>query len=399
MIDEVLRKKAEELESYVIRLRREFHKHPEVAAMEEWTSRRIRDEIEEVGLPYEMVSKTGLIATLDTGREGRHIALRSDIDALPVKENPNNLKGCKAAVSEIDGLSHACGHDAHMAMMLGAMKILVDIKDELTGTIYFCFEEGEESGTGFPGMFAALSKRRVDTIWAMHVYSALESGKISVDKGPRMAGACGIDVTVHGKGGHGSRPDLSISPIYAASCILSNIAAAWVNQIDANETVTLGIANIHAGSDVTNVIPETARFMGSMRFFNMNEGRKALKIFKEISEATAKMHKCIVTFGAGMDIAVGPVINDDEYSAMAKDALNEILPEDTIAACPKWYASESMSKYLEAYPGVFAFLGIKNDELGSGAEHHNEKFDVDDSVLKIGMLSTVKYAAAFLNQK
>jgi amidohydrolase len=398
MTNEILKKRADELESYVIELRREFHRHPEVASKEEWTSARLKEEIAKCGLPIEMVSTTGMIATLDTGREGVHLALRADIDALPVPENENNLKGCKVSVSEIDGFSHACGHDAHMAMMIGAMKMLTDMKDELNGVVHFCFEEGEESGTGKLGMLEALSRRRVDTVWAIHVYSALQAGKISVDAGPRMAGAAPFYVTVKGKGGHGSRPDLSVSPIFAASCILNNLATAWVNQIDANETVTLGVANFHSGTDVANVIPETANFAGSMRFFNMDEGRKALGIMKEICEATAKMHHCTVEFDPRTAIAVGPVINDVGYSALAAEALNDILPEGTVSECPKWYASESYSMYLERYPGVFAFLGIRNEELGSGAEHHNEKFDVDDSVLKLGVLSTAKYAVSLLTK-
>lgn len=398
MTNDILKKRADELESYVIGLRREFHRHPEVASKEEWTSARLKEEIEKCGLPIEMVSATGMIATLDTGREGVHLALRADIDALPVPENVNNLKGCKVSVSEIDGFSHACGHDAHMAMMIGAMKMLTEMKDELNGVVHFCFEEGEESGTGKAGMLEALSRRRVDTVWAIHVYSALQAGKISVDAGPRMAGAAPFYVTVKGKGGHGSRPDLSVSPIFAASCILNNLASAWVNQIDANETVTLGVANFHSGTDVANVIPETASFAGSMRFFNMDEGRKALGIMKEICDATAKMHHCTVEYDPRTEIAVGPVINDAGYSAMAAEALNDILPEGTVSECPKWYASESYSMYLERYPGVFAFLGIRNEELGSGAEHHNEKFDVDDSVLKLGVLSTAKYAVSLLTK-
>lgn len=399
MINDILKQRVDELEDYAIGLRREFHKHPELAGTEVWTSNRIKEEIEKLDLPYEMVSTTGMIATLETGRPGTQLVLRADIDALPVLENSCNLLGSRTVVSEIEGLSHTCGHDAHMAMMLGAMKVLVELKDQLSGTIYFCFEEGEETGTGIEGMLAALSKRKVDAVWALHVYSALDAGKISVDKGPRMAGACGIDITVNGKGGHGSRPDLSINPIFAASSILNNISTAWINQIDANETVTMGIANIHAGTNVSNVIPETARFMGSMRFFNMDEGRKSLALVKEIAESTAKMHKCTVAFGEKMYISVGPVMNDENHSERAKAALEDILPEGTVSPCPKWYASESISRYLDVYPGVFGFLGIRNPEVGSGAEHHNEKFDIDESVLKLGMLSTVKYAYSLLGEE
>ncbi len=130
----------------------------------------------------------------------------------------------------------------------------------------------------------------------------------------------------------------------------------------------------------------------------MDEGMKALGILKEICEATAIMHHCTVEFDPRTEIAVGPVINNAEYSALAAEALNEIFPEGTVSDCPKWYASESYSIYLERYPGVFAFLGIRNEEFGSGAEHHNERFDVDDSVLKLGVLSTAKYAVSLLKK-
>ena len=268
MINEVLKKKADEYENYVIQLRREFHENPEIASKEEWTSKRIIQEIEKLNLPYEMVSTTGLIATLDTGREGKHVALRADIDALPMNENVNNLNSERTCISKKEGYMHACGHDAHMAMAIGSMKVLNDIKDDLNGIIYFCFEEGEETGTGKYGMLEALGKKKIDAVWGIHVYSGLESGKISVEEGPRMAGAAGIDVTVIGKGGHGSRPDLSISPINAAAGMIQNLNSAFVNQIDANETVTLGIGTINSGS-LSNIIPDTANFTGSMRFFNV----------------------------------------------------------------------------------------------------------------------------------
>jgi amidohydrolase len=399
MINEVLKRKADEYENYVIQLRREFHENPEIASKEEWTSKRIIQEIEKLNLPYEMVSTTGLIATLDTGREGKHVALRADIDALPMNENVNNLNSERTCISKKEGYMHACGHDAHMAMAIGSMKVLNDIKDDLNGIIYFCFEEGEETGTGKYGMLEVLGKKKIDAVWGIHVYSGLESGKISVEEGPRMAGAAGIDVTVIGKGGHGSRPDLSISPINAAAGMIQNLNSAFVNQIDANETVTLGIGTINSGS-LSNIIPDTANFTGSMRFFNVEEGEKAVKILREVCESTAKMHHCEVEYKENyVEVLVEPVINDSKYSALAVESLNEVLPEGTVDLCPKWYASESYSEYTKRYPAVLAFLGINNKEKGTGAEHHNQYFDVDEDVLKIGVLSTTKFATSVINQK
>ncbi len=396
-LNEILKRKADEAESYVIAMRRELHQHPEISSAEIWTSNRLREEAEKFGLPVEMVSKTGFIATLDTGRPGGHVALRADIDALAVSENPTNLKNPKVAVSQNAGVSHACGHDAHMAMLLGAMKILTEIKDQLCGIVYFCFEEAEENGGGIVGMIEALSKKKVDTVWAIHVYSALDSGKISVDAGPRMAGAALVDVTVQGRGGHGSRPDLSINPIFATANILTNLTSAFVNQISANETVTLGICSLQSSSNFYNIIPETVQFTGSLRFFDIEEGRKGDRIIHEVSETIAKAHHCTVTFAP--EYIIGPVVNDAHCAAVAAEVLQTVLPEGAVATCPKWFASESFRKYLNIFPGVFAFLGIRNPEFGSGAEHHNDRFDVDESVLKLGVLSTAKYAATFLNQE
>ncbi len=395
MTNEEIQKQTQLLKDYVVDCRRTIHRLAEVGPMEVKTSAFIQSQIEEVGLPFEKAGNTGLLAILDTGKPGPHIALRADIDALPMPENPNNLAGPRVCVSDDPGTCHACGHDAHSAMLLGSMCALVANKDTLCGIVYFCFEAGEENGTGIEDMLAALSKYKIDTILGIHVYASLESGKICVDAGPRMAGAAGIDINFVGKGGHGSRPDLSINPVYCAANYLNNLAVAFANQIDANETVTLGITSIQGGT-VGNVIPDTAKVLGSLRFFNMKEGQKGATIIREVAEHTAAMHHCKVEFSDRTKVLLGPVTNDEACSAMAKDVLPEVLPEGTISSAEKWYASESFGRYLELYPGVFAFLGIKNPAYGSGAQHHNEYFDVDENVLPIGMLSTLKYTTAYM---
>lgn len=397
MTNEDIKQQTEALKEYVVDCRRTIHRYAEVGPMEVKTSAFIQNQIKEIGLPFEKAGNTGLIATLETGKPGPHIALRADIDALPMPENPNNLAGPRVCVSGDPNTCHACGHDAHSAMLLGSMKALAACKDTLCGIVYFCFESGEENGTGIEDMLAALSKYKIDTIWAIHVYASLESGKICVDAGPRMAGAAGVDLRFIGQGGHGSRPDLSINPVFCAANYLNNLAVAFANQIDANETVTLGITSIQGGK-VSNVIPDDAAVLGSLRFFNVKEGQKGINIVKEVAEHTSAMHHCKVDFGARTSVAIGPVITDSACSALAKNALPEVLPEGTVASCEKWFASESFGLYLERYPGVFAFLGIENPIYGSGAQHHNEFFDVDENVLPIGMLATLKYTTAFMEK-
>lgn len=397
MTNEEIKKQTAELKEYVVQCRRDLHRLAEVGPQEFKTSAYIQGKVKEIGLPYEMAGPTGLVATLDTGKPGPHIALRADIDALPVAENPNNLAGPRVCVSDNPETCHACGHDAHSAMLLGSMKALVACKDTLRGIVYFCFESGEENGTGWEYMMKTLSKYEIDTAWAIHVYASLEAGKISVDPGPRMAGVAPVDLTFIGQGGHGSRPDLSINPVYCAANFMNNLAVAFANQIDANETVTLGITSIQGGK-VSNVIPDTADVIGTMRFFNIKEGAKAVEILKSVAEHTAAMHKCKMEWGKKASYLGGPVVNDAERAAFAQKVLPEVLPEGAVSTCEKWYASESFGRYLNLYPGVFAFLGIKNDEYGSGAQHHNEYFDVDESVLPLGMMATLKYTTAFMEK-
>lgn len=393
LTNEEICRQAELQRDYVVACRRTIHRFAEVSGTEFKTSAFIEGEIKKVGLPYESAG-TGWIAILDTGKPGPRIALRADIDALPVPEEPNNLAGPRVVISDNPHTSHACGHDAHSAMLLGSMRALVANRDELNGVIYFCFEEGEEDGKGIPFMIDQLKAHGVDVVWGIHVYAGLESGKICVSAGPRMAGAAEVRIKVIGKGGHGSRPDMAANPVFCAASILTNTATAWVNQITAGKTVTLGVTGIRGG-EVGNVIADTADIFGSMRFFDDEEGEKACQIFKKVAEHTAAMNKCRVEFGDRFRVLCAPVINDEHYSNLISAALPEVLPDGVkVSPCDPWYASEGFSRYREICPSVFAHLGINNPEYGSGAAHHNGFFDVDENVLPTGLISTMKFVAA-----
>lgn len=383
--------KVNEMNDYVMKTRGYLHTIPELAGEEVETTKFLQEEVTKIGLPIEMVSTTGFIATLDTGRKGKTIALRADIDALPLQEDENNLKQKKKYISINEGVCHACGHDGHAAMLLGAMKILCELKEDLSGTILFCFEEGEESWTGIYGMIDALSNKHVDVVYGAHLASFMKSGTISVEPGPRMAGGAAVDFEVLGRGGHGSRPDLSINPVFAAAQVLNGISSAWNNQLDVTETVTLGLTQIHGGSTY-NIIPEKVSIGGSLRFFNIEEGVKALEVLKNVASLTAKAHNCKVNFLEKTKLSAHPVVNDEKLSESLSAGLNEILPENSLVTGEKWFASESFSLYSNKYPSVLAFVGIANDDLGSGAEHHNSRFDIDDNVLQVGVTGAVKFA-------
>lgn len=394
-INEEILKLASEYEQYVVDCRRKVHCFAELCTRETKTKAFILEEIKKLGLPYEEVPTTSVIAKLDTGRPGKCIVLRADIDALPLAESPTNLVGPRVCVSEQPNTCHACGHDAHTAMLLGAMQVLCRMKDSLSGTILFCFEEGEEMNTGVQACLKALEKYPVDYCWALHLYAELEEGKICVDAGPRMAGAKRVDLKFIGKRGHGSRPDLAANPVFCAANFLNNLCVAFSQQIAASKTVTMGITMVHSG-EVNNLIDETADIKGSFRFFDIDEGEKAVQIMRNTAEHTAAIHKCRVEYAPDSSYGNPPVVNNEETAAVASRVLNEILPAGAVASCPPWFASESFPWYLLRYKGVFAFLGIKNEAAGYGAPHHNEKFDFNEAIMKTGVISTARFAAELL---
>ncbi len=389
-------KLADEYEQYIIDCRRKVHTFAEIATKEVKTHAFIVEEAKKLGLEVEEVPTTNVLVKLDTGRPGKTVALRADIDALPIAEPEDNLVGPRVCRSEQPNTCHACGHDAHTAMLLGAMQVLTRLKDQLSGTVIFCFEEGEEPNSGVMALLAALEKYKPDYTWGIHIYAGLEENKISVEAGPRMAGSTTVDVTFHGKSGHASRPDLAANPIFAAANFLNNLCVAFSNQITAGETVTMGIAMSNSGK-VSNLIEETANIQGTFRVFNLEEGIKAREIAINVAEHTAAMYKCTAECSEKMKTFVfGPTVNNAERSAIATRVLNEVLPEGTVVECEPWYAGESFHYYLDKWPGVLAFLGIKNEAEGYGAPHHNDRFDFNEKILRTGAISTVRVAVEWM---
>ena len=397
-LNETIRQLADRAEPDVIRYRRQVHTYAEVAETEFKTKALVLEQARRLGLPWEEVPTTSVIVRLETGRPGRCVALRADMDALPMAENPRNLTGPRTCCSEQPGTAHGCGHDAHTAMLLGAMQVLTALRDRLCGTVLFCFEEGEERGSGVRALLDALEKYKVDFCWAIHVYAGLEEGKMSVDPGPRMAGASLIDVRFTGRGGHSSRPDLSVNPVFCGAAFLNELCVAFSNQITAGQTVTMGITMFHAG-EALNVIPNTAEIKGTFRFFDLDEGRHAMEIVRAVGDHTAAIHRCQVEYCSNMlSYICQPVVTDPYCAEAAQRALQQVLPAGTLVRCEPWYASEAFGRWLARYKGVFAFLGIRNLAGGYGAEHHNDRFDLNESVLKTGVIATARYAVEMLQQ-
>lgn len=396
-VNEFITSKAKELEPETIRIRRHLHENPELSSEEYETVSFLKEEVKKLGLTIEDVpGSTGFTALLDTGNPGKTLGIRTDIDALPVEEHAENLAGPRKYRSKKPGVMHACGHDGHMSIILSTMKILNEMKDSLSGKVYFIFEEGEEIGSGINAMIKSLENKGIDAIYGNHLTSFMDSGTVSADAGPVMAGAVSVEFSIHGKSGHGSRPDLSINPVFAAAHVLTGLSNAWANQVDVTKTVTLGLTQIHGGF-ANNVIPEKVDIGGSLRFYDMAEGARALDIVKKVADLTAQAHNCTVTFNDSFKIAAQPVINDENLAVLAQESIEEAMPGSVIHDV-NWFASESFSHYSNISPSLFSFIGIRNESYGSGAEHHNDRFDVDENALIIGIVATAKFAAAFLTK-
>lgn len=381
------------------KLRHHLHEHPELSNEEYETSKLLKEYCQELDLEIRETENTGFIAILDTGKSGKTVGLRADMDALPVDENENNLAQKKAFVSNTPNVMHACGHDGHMSIQVGAMQILSEIKDELTGKIVFIFEEAEENNSGIHIMMDFLKSQNdlvFDAIYGSHVASFIDTGKIMVSPGPVMAAQRAFSFKVKGKGGHGSRPDQAINPIFVGSQILNAWTNAWANQVDVTKTVTLGVAEFHAG-DTFNVIPGEATITGTSRYFDKAAGEEAFEILKDVATATAKAHKAEVEIDEKPKRFLQVVENDEQVTAIAREAIEELFDDAAISE-PTWFASETFGYYQELAPICFTFVGIRNEALGSGAGHHNDQFDFDDAALEYGIKAMANFAVNYLNQ-
>ena len=381
----------------IIKTRRYLHENPELSSQEFETSSYLKQRCEDLGLVVESVEgSTGFTALLDTGRPGKTLGIRTDLDALAIEEDPNNLKEKKIVVSKKPGVSHACGHDSHMTIALISAKILSKLKDEINGKIYFIFESAEETGAGIDAVVRHLRDKKLDAIYGNHQSPKLDLGKFSIKAGPFYAGCAGVDFDVIGKGGHGSRPDKLVNPLIATSHIITALNSAWNNQLDLEKPVSLGIGSINGG-DAANVIPDRARVKATLRFFDLEAGKSALEVLKNVASLTAKAHGCEIEFHDYTKIVAEPVINDEKLAELVRNSLDSIYG-DSLIESPKLWISESFYGYSKLCPTIFINFGSRNEKEGKAADLHTAKFDLDERAIDYGLGLAIKFAVDFLKR-
>ncbi len=383
----------------LIALRRHFHEYPEPSQKEFKTMDYIEEQLKDMGLDSVRVPRGGILATIDSGKPGYTVLMRADIDALPIQEDPVNLTKPKVCVSKNDGYCHACGHDGHMAMLLTEGRILAAHRDEWAGKVILMFEEAEEFGERGGGHLLRYLRDHqihVDTCYGTHVRWDIPAGKMAVLDGGVMAGAFFFRVKLNGHGGHGSRPDLSVNPIDAFLAFGSALQSFRMRAVSPDHCLTYSFGSLHAGQE-PNIIPPELHFAGTCRFFDDTDGKAFRKQFHELLDHICAEYGCTAEMEEEQYFTVAA--NDAVCAQLARRTIAETLGEDTLYPAEHWMASETFAVALATYPGVLAFTGIMDPEVGSGANHHNAKFDIGEKGLVTGVESALAYVLALLKEK
>jgi amidohydrolase len=384
----------------VVQWRRDFHSHPELSNQETRTAAKVVEYLKAMGIDEirEHVAGHGVVALIRGRSATPTVALRADMDALPIQEQT----GLDFA-SKNPGVMHACGHDAHTAMLLGAAKILVQIRGQLPGTVKLIFQPAEESppvdGAGGARQMVkegVLADPEVSAIFALHVNPELPTGTLGYRAGPLLAGADHFRITVQGKQSHGAMPWLGVDPIVTAADIVLAVQTIASRGIDARKPVVVSIGVIQAGT-AWNIIPAQAVMEGTIRTHDETVRRQALQQLERIAKHTALAH------GATADVAstsYGPATrNDPALAARMKSTLAKVVGPAGVVEVEPFMGSEDFAEYALKKPGFFVFLGVRNEVIGAVHNLHTPHTVIDEAALPIGARLLTMLATDFLKKQ
>lgn len=392
MIDVV--KEVKEIEENIISWRRDLHRIPELGLNLPQTTAYIKSRLDEMGIQYKtMVDGNAIVAFISGNEKGKTIAIRADMDALPIKEETG------LEFSSTNGCMHACGHDAHAAMLLGAAKVLNDNKSLLNGNVRLFFQPGEEYPGGALPMIQEGAMDNVDAVIGLHAGSIskdVEKGKIGVSYGPMMASMDRILIKIKGKGSHGAYPELSVDPISTAAEVISALQRVVSREIRAVDPAVLSITRINGGFN-QNIIPDEVELEGTVRAVNRETREMIARRIEEITKGitTAMRADCEVQY----DYKYPPVINDEKFTRFFVNVAKKVIDEDDIYEMKyPVMGGEDMAYFLEKAPGTLFFLSNPKEIDGVMYPHHNPKFDIDESLFYKGTSLFVQTVFDFLNQ-
>jgi len=385
-----IRELAKKYEGQIIAWRREFHKNPELSWEEIKTGNRICEELTGMNIKLKRVAKTGILGTLKGNKPGKTVALRADMDALLVKE-VNDVP----YRSKNEGVMHACGHDGHVAMLLGAAKILSQMQNEIEGTVKFIFQPAEEIAQGAEKMIHEGVINGVDAVLGIHLWADLETGKVSLEPGPRMASMDLFKITIKGKGGHGSMPHQGVDAIIAAAAVVMALQSIVSREISPLDPAVLTIGKFYGGEGF-NVLCDEVFMEGTTRCFDPQVRNKFPSLIERITKKTAEAFRA----KGESEYILGspPVINNSQISRIASQAVINNFGAESVIKLEKVTAGEDFALYAQKIPGAMAFVGARNENKGAVHPHHHKKFNIDEDALIIGTTLYSQFALDFLNE-
>ena len=385
---------AEKYEGYVIEKRRHFHQYPELSFEEKETTATIVEELKNLGVD-EIITfpdYTGCVAVIRGAKPGKTVMLRADIDALPVTE----ATGLPFA-SKHPGVMHACGHDNHIAMLLGATRVLLEKRDEIEGTVKCIFQAAEEScyGSRYYVQHGVLDG--VDAVFGMHIWNDAPSPYVNFEAGNRMASCDNFKITVNGVSSHGSAPQGGRDAIVAAASIIMNLQTFESRRNAPLNPLVITIGTIKGGERF-NILANKVEMEGTIRTYDRELLSHLAEDLRAIIEGTATALGC--TAKLEYDHYLQPVINDHEdLLRIAQQAVVKNYGEEGLCPMPTLMGSEDFANFMEVVPGVFGFLGSHNEEKGTIYGNHNNHYNVDEDALKRGVCVYAQFALDFLKEK
>jgi amidohydrolase len=392
--------------------RRDLHQHPELSNRETRTSKIVADELKKLG--YEVhtgIAHTGVVGILKGGKPGPKLAIRADMDALPVTEQvdlpfASKVKG--EYLGKTVGVMHACGHDAHTAIQLGLAEILAKMRKDLPGEVMLIFQPaeegpppGEEGGAPLMVKDGVFKDFKPDAVFGMHVVSSLNVGTVGLRAGGAMASSDTFRIVVHGRQSHGATPWKSIDPIVTAAEIVTSAQTIVSRQLDINRNpavVTFGIFN---GGQRFNIVPETAELQGTIRAFDEDMRQQALKSLKNIAEHVAAANNATVETEIPTPTSNPVNVNDPAMTGRVRASIEKALGKDHVIEAPRWMASEDFPQLAMSIkvPSVYFFVGATRvgQDAANAPSNHSPKFFLDEDALKIGTESMLQAALDFLD--
>ena len=374
-----IKDESKSISDWIINIRRELHEHPELMYEEFKTSELIRRELDKLDIPYKHpIAETGVLASIGNGN-GPCVALRADMDALPIHEETD-----VPFRSKIDGKMHACGHDCHVSMLLGAAKLLKEKENKINGTVKLLFQPAEEGGAGGKLMReeGALKDPAVERIFGLHVWPQMPSGQIGSREGTFLAATSSLSLTVKGVGGHAAVPQLTKDPVLTSARIITNLQSIISRELDPLDSGVVSITVINGGN-ASNVIPSDVKVKGTLRSLTMDGLKQLQKRVKEIAEGIAQTHGCeaIVEY-VGNDYP--PTVNDSDMWKFAKKVGIELLGNENVSDLDAVMGGEDFAYYTEKVKGCFVVLGMNNPDIDATYSVHHPMFKADEDALHIG---------------